>query len=91
LIQKQTFNTKVKPYKPLKTSGLIKRNLRQQVTLLLIRFTGNRITISHFFERTSVLFHPGEGSMDKWYLVVYITSCASLQSTINQWQKSLEE
>jgi hypothetical protein len=27
-----------KPHKPMKTSGLIKRNLRQQVTLLLIRF-----------------------------------------------------
>jgi len=38
LIQKQMFKTKPKPHKPLKTSGLIKRNLRQQVTLLLIRF-----------------------------------------------------
>jgi len=37
LIQKQMFKTKGKLYKPLKTSGLRKRNLRQQVTLLLIR------------------------------------------------------
>jgi hypothetical protein len=38
LIQKQTFRTKANPHKPLKTSGLIKRNLRQPVTLLHIRF-----------------------------------------------------
>jgi len=38
LLEEHNFKAVSKQHKPLKTSGIIKRNLREQVTLLLILF-----------------------------------------------------
>ena len=66
-MEKHSIQTKLKTYKPLKTSGLLKCNLRQPVTLLLIRFLKNRRTIS-LYEQRCLLLLSWEGLWDMRYI-----------------------